>query len=59
MALLTHASRVPVGSNATITERAVSSLHVVEPGARVIMLEMTDVPSMDGTAVVTAQGLVG
>jgi sulfate permease, SulP family len=39
-------------------ERAVSSLHVVDPGVRVIMLEMTDVPSMDGTAVVAVQGLV-
>lgn len=38
-------------------ERAVSSLHVVDPGVRVIMLEMTDVPSMDGTAVVAVQGL--
>jgi sulfate permease, SulP family len=39
-------------------ERAVSNLHVVDPGVRIIMLEMTDVPSMDGTAVVAVQGLV-
>jgi SulP family sulfate permease len=78
MALLTHSSRVPVGSHPDVTglpaevavydvngplffaaaERAVSSLHVVDPGVRVIMLEMTDVPSMDGTAVVAVQGLV-
>ena len=38
-------------------ERAVSSLHIVDPGVRIIMLEMTDVPSMDGTAVVAVQGL--
>jgi sulfate permease, SulP family len=39
-------------------ERAVSALHVVDPGVRVIMLDMTDVPSMDGTAIVAVQGLV-
>ncbi|MFU8896992.1 MAG: C4-dicarboxylic acid transporter DauA [Gammaproteobacteria bacterium] len=39
-------------------EKAVSSLHVVDPGVRVIVLEMSDVPSMDGTAVVAVQGLV-
>jgi sulfate permease, SulP family len=39
-------------------EKAVSSLHVVDPDIRVIVLDMTDVPSMDGTAVVAMQGLV-
>lgn len=39
-------------------EKAVSSLHVVDPGVRVIVLDMSDVPSKDGTAVVAAQGLV-
>ena len=39
-------------------EKAVSSLHVVDPGIRAIVLEMSDVPSMDGTAVVAVQGLV-
>jgi SulP family sulfate permease len=39
-------------------EKAVSSLHVVDPGIRVIVLDMSDVPSMDGTAVVAVQGLV-
>jgi sulfate permease, SulP family len=39
-------------------EKAVSSLHVVDPGIRLIVLEMSDVPSMDGTAVVAMQGLV-
>jgi sulfate permease, SulP family len=39
-------------------EKAVSSLHIVDPGVRVVMLDMSDVPSMDGTAVVAVQGLV-
>lgn len=39
-------------------EKAVSSLHVVDPGVRLIVLEMSDVPSMDGTAVVAVQALV-
>jgi sulfate permease, SulP family len=39
-------------------EKAVSSLHVVDPDIRIIVLDMSDVPSMDGTAVVAMQGLV-
>jgi sulfate permease, SulP family len=39
-------------------EKAVTSLHVVDPGIRVIVLDMADVPSMDGTAVVAMQALV-
>jgi sulfate permease, SulP family len=39
-------------------DRAVSSLHTVDPGIRVIVLEMSDVPSIDGSAVVAVQGLV-
>ena len=39
-------------------EKAVASLHLVDPGVRVVVLDMTDVPSMDGTAVVAVQGLV-
>jgi sulfate permease, SulP family len=39
-------------------DRAVSSLHVVDPGVRVIVLDMTDVPSMDGTALAAVQTLV-
>jgi sulfate permease, SulP family len=38
-------------------ERAVSSLHIVDPGVRMVLLEMSDVPSMDGTALVAVQGL--
>jgi SulP family sulfate permease len=39
-------------------EKAVTSLHVVDPGVRVVVLDMSDVPSMDGTAVVAMQGLL-
>jgi SulP family sulfate permease len=39
-------------------EKAVTSLHVVDPGVRVVVLDMTDVPTMDGTAVVAMQGLL-
>jgi sulfate permease, SulP family len=39
-------------------EKAVTSLHVVDPGVRIIVLDMNDVPSMDGTAVVAMQALV-
>jgi sulfate permease, SulP family len=39
-------------------EKAVTSLHVVDPGVRIIVLDMADVPSMDGTAVVAMQALV-
>jgi len=39
-------------------EKAVSSLHVVDPGVRIIILDMSDVPSMDGTGVVAMQGLI-
>ncbi len=39
-------------------EKAVTSLQVVDPGIRVVVLDMTDVPSMDGTAVVAMQGLL-
>jgi sulfate permease, SulP family len=39
-------------------EKAVTSLRIVDPGVKVVLLEMSDVPSMDGTAVVAVQGLV-
>lgn len=39
-------------------DRAVSALHVVDPDIRAIVLDMSDVPSMDGSAVVAVQGLV-
>ena len=39
-------------------EKAVASLRIVDPGVRVVVLDMKDVPSMDHTAVVAVQGLV-
>jgi len=39
-------------------EKAVASLHIVDPGVRVVVLDMSDVPSMDHTAVVAMQGVV-
>ncbi|NGP54345.1 C4-dicarboxylic acid transporter DauA [Thioalkalivibrio sp. XN8] len=38
-------------------EKAVTSLQVVDPGVRVIVLDMTDVPSMDATAVFAVHAL--
>ncbi|MCG5501365.1 SulP family inorganic anion transporter, partial [Ectothiorhodospira lacustris] len=39
-------------------EKAMSSLRVVDPGVKVVMLDMQDVPSMDGTALVALQSLI-
>lgn len=39
-------------------EKAVASLRIVDSGVRVVVLDMSDVPSMDHTAVVAMQGLV-
>ncbi|NIC07287.1 C4-dicarboxylic acid transporter DauA [Billgrantia bachuensis] len=39
-------------------EKAVSSLRVVDPEVRVVMLDMRDVPSLDATAIVALQSLV-
>ncbi|UYG02774.1 C4-dicarboxylic acid transporter DauA [Halomonas sp. LR3S48] len=39
-------------------EKAVSSLRVVDPEVRVVMLDMRDVPSLDATAIVALQTLV-
>lgn len=38
-------------------EKAVSSLRVVDPEVRVVMLDMRDVPSLDATAIVALQTL--
>ncbi|MGR2739452.1 C4-dicarboxylic acid transporter DauA [Billgrantia sp. Q4P2] len=38
-------------------EKAVSSLRVVDPEVRVVMLDMRDVPSLDATAIVALQSL--
>ncbi|MDI5919463.1 C4-dicarboxylic acid transporter DauA [Halomonas sp. LR5S13] len=39
-------------------EKALTSLHLVDPKVRVVILDMHDVPSMDGTAIVALQALV-
>ncbi|MGQ4879760.1 C4-dicarboxylic acid transporter DauA [Billgrantia sp. LNSP4103-1] len=39
-------------------EKAVSSLRVVDPEVRVVMLDMRDVPSLDATAIVALRSLV-
>lgn len=38
-------------------DRALSALRVVDPGMRVVILDMQDVPSIDGTAIAALQGL--
>lgn len=39
-------------------EKALSSLHLVDPTIRTVILDMHDVPSMDGTAIVALKSLV-
>ncbi|APE30696.1 C4-dicarboxylic acid transporter DauA [Halomonas aestuarii] len=39
-------------------EKALTSLHLVDPQVRVVILDMHDVPSMDGTAIVALQALI-
>ncbi|MDT8439152.1 MAG: C4-dicarboxylic acid transporter DauA [Wenzhouxiangellaceae bacterium] len=39
-------------------EKALTSLHVVDPNVRIIILDMHDVPSMDGTAIFALQSLI-
>lgn len=39
-------------------EKAISSLRVVDPDMRVMMIDMRDVPSLDATAIVALQALV-
>jgi sulfate permease, SulP family len=39
-------------------EKAISSLRVVDPEVRVMMVDMRDVPSLDATAIVALQSLV-
>nr|WP_163502337.1 C4-dicarboxylic acid transporter DauA [Halomonas socia] len=39
-------------------EKAISTLRVVDPEVRVVMLDMRDVPSLDATAIVALQSLV-
>ncbi len=39
-------------------EKAVTSLRLVDPRVRIVIIDMHDVPSMDGTAIVALQSLV-
>lgn len=39
-------------------EKALTSLHLVDPKVRVVILDMHDVPSMDGTAIVALKALI-
>ncbi|MBB3190395.1 C4-dicarboxylic acid transporter DauA [Halomonas cerina] len=39
-------------------EKALTSLHLVAPRVRVVILDMHDVPSMDGTAIVALKALI-
>ncbi|WP_280546996.1 MULTISPECIES: C4-dicarboxylic acid transporter DauA [unclassified Halomonas] len=39
-------------------EKALTSLHLVDPKVRVVILDMHDVPSMDGTAIVALKTLI-
>lgn len=40
-------------------EKALRSLHLVDPKVTTVILDMHDVPSMDGTAIVALQSLIG
>jgi SulP family sulfate permease len=39
-------------------EKALTSLHLVDPKVRIVILDMHDVPSMDGTAIVALKSLI-
>jgi SulP family sulfate permease len=41
-----------------VAEKALTSLHLVDPKIRTIIIDMHDVPSMDGTAIVALQSLI-
>ncbi len=41
-----------------VAEKALTSLHLVDPSIQTIILDMHDVPSMDGTAIVALRSLV-
>jgi SulP family sulfate permease len=41
-----------------VAEKALSSLHVVDQKVRTVIVDMHDVPSMDGTAIVALQSLI-
>lgn len=39
-------------------EKALTSLHLVDPNIKTVIIDMHDVPSMDGTAIVALQSLI-
>lgn len=41
-----------------VAEKALLSLHVVDPKMTIVIIDMQDVPSMDGTAIVAIQSLI-
>ena len=41
-----------------VAEKALTSLHLVDPKVKTIIIDMHDVPSMDGTAIVALQSLI-
>lgn len=41
-----------------VAEKAVTSLHIVDPKVKMVIVDMHDVPSLDGTAIVALQSLV-
>ncbi|WP_417450421.1 C4-dicarboxylic acid transporter DauA [Kordiimonas sp.] len=41
-----------------VAEKALTSLHRVDPGVRIIILDMTDVPTIDATAIIALQVLL-
>ncbi len=41
-----------------VAEKALMSLHLVDPKVRTIIIDMRDVPSMDGTAIIALQSLI-
>lgn len=41
-----------------VAEKALSALHLVDPKVQIIIIDMHDMPSMDGTAIVALQSLI-
>ncbi|MDZ7851720.1 MAG: C4-dicarboxylic acid transporter DauA [Halomonas sp.] len=65
----THASIDPLPDEVTLydingplffgaAEKALTSLHLVDPNVRIVILDMHDVPSIDGTAIVALKTLI-
>lgn len=41
-----------------VAEKALTSLHLVDPKVQIVIIDMHDVPSMDGTAIVALRSLI-